>query len=98
MRRLDSTDLRQISTQPKQRMNDALSIALKISLVIFMVGNLLDMGLRLKLNEALAGLRNVRFVLYSLVWGFVLLPALAVLLTKSFRWIRRMPSGSSCWR
>jgi bile acid:Na+ symporter, BASS family len=63
-------------------MNDALSIALKISLVIFMVGNLLDMGLRLKLNEAVAGLRNVRFVLYSLIWGFVLLPALAVLLTR----------------
>ena len=55
---------------------------LKLSLVIFMVGNLLDMGLRLKLQEALGGLRNVRFVVQSVLWGFVLCPALAYLLTK----------------
>ena len=47
-----------------------------------MVGNLLDMGLRLKLQEALGGLRNVRFVVLSGLWGFVLCPALAYLLTK----------------
>ncbi|MBP1600206.1 MAG: hypothetical protein H6Q06_357 [Acidobacteria bacterium] len=47
-----------------------------------MVGNLLDMGLRLKLREALGGLRNVRFVVLSGLWGFVLCPALAYLLTK----------------
>ncbi len=59
-----------------------LDIVLKVSLVIFMAGNLLDMGLRLKLREALGGLRNVRFVVLSVLWGFVLLPALALLLTK----------------
>jgi bile acid:Na+ symporter, BASS family len=59
-----------------------LNLVLKLSLVIFMVGNLLDMGLRLKLREALAGLRNVRFVILSVAWGFVLCPALAYLLTK----------------
>jgi len=59
-----------------------LDLVLKVSLVVFMVGNLLDMGLRLKLREALGGLRNVRFVVLSLLWGFVLCPALAFLLTK----------------
>jgi BASS family bile acid:Na+ symporter len=59
-----------------------LGLLLKLSLVIFMVGNLLDMGLRLNLREALGGLRNVRFVVLSLLWGFVLCPALAYLLTK----------------
>ncbi|MBP7937552.1 MAG: bile acid:sodium symporter [Phycisphaerae bacterium] len=59
-----------------------LEIALKVTLVLFMVGNLLDMGLRLKLREALGGLRNVRFVVLSVLWGFVLCPALAYLLTK----------------
>jgi BASS family bile acid:Na+ symporter len=59
-----------------------LALALKVSLVIFMVGNLLDMGLRLKLREALGGLQNVRFVVLSVLWGFVLCPALAYLLTK----------------
>jgi bile acid:Na+ symporter, BASS family len=59
-----------------------MEMVLNITLVIFMVGNLLDMGLKLNLREALVGLRNVRFVLQSLVWGFVLCPALAYLLTK----------------
>src|SRR5512136_3210917 len=53
-----------------------------ITIVIFMVGNLLEVGLRLKVAEALAALRNARFVVTSLLWCFVLGPALAVLLTK----------------
>ncbi|HOW71110.1 MAG TPA: hypothetical protein PKY77_10955 [Phycisphaerae bacterium] len=59
-----------------------LEIALKVSLVLFMVGNLLDMGLRLKLREALGGLRDVRFVVLSVLWGFGLCPILAYLLSK----------------
>ena len=59
-----------------------LDLALKISLVLFMVGSLLDMGLRLKLRDAVGGLRNVRFVVQSVLWGFVLCPGLAYLLTK----------------
>src|SRR5512143_1988477 len=53
-----------------------------ITIVIFMVGNLLEVGLRLNVPEALAALRNLRFVVTSLLWCFVLGPALAVLLTK----------------
>ena len=63
-------------------MTDLLNISLKISLVIFMAGNLLDMGLRLKLGTALVGLRNGRFVLLSLLWCFVLGPAIAYGLTR----------------
>ena len=59
---------------------ELLSVIFKITLVIFMVGNLLDMGLRLKLAEAWAGLRNSRFVIFSLLWGFVVCPTLAWLL------------------
>jgi BASS family bile acid:Na+ symporter len=54
-----------------------LNLVLKVSLVIFMVGNLLDMGLRLEIRAALAGLRNLRFVALGVLWGFVLCPALA---------------------
>ena len=53
-----------------------------ITIVIFMVGNLLEVGLRLEVSEALAALRNARFVVTSLLWCFVLGPVLAVLLTK----------------
>jgi BASS family bile acid:Na+ symporter len=59
-----------------------LELLLKLSLVIFMVGNLLDMGLRLNFREALGGLRNLRFVVLSVLWGFVLCPGLAYLLTR----------------
>ena len=60
-----------------------LDITLRISIVLFMVGNLLDMGLKLKLWDALGGLQNARFVVQSVLWGFVLCPALAWLLTKT---------------
>ena len=56
---------------------ETLDALLKISLVTFMAGNLLDMGLRLKLGTALVGLRNMRFVSFSLLWCFVLGPAVA---------------------
>jgi BASS family bile acid:Na+ symporter len=62
-------------------MTDMLSIVFKVSLVIFMAGNLLDMGLQLQLQAALVGLRNPRFVIQSLLWCFVLCPALAWLIT-----------------
>ena len=56
---------------------ELLTNLLKITVVIVMAGNLLDLGLRLDLQAALRGLRNVRFVTLSLLWGFVLFPALA---------------------
>ena len=56
---------------------ETLDALLKISLVIFMAGNLLDMGLRLKLGTALVGLRNMRFVSFNLLWCFFLGPPVA---------------------
>jgi bile acid:Na+ symporter, BASS family len=58
------------------------TIVMKISLIFFMAGNLMEMGLRLNLDDAIKGLRNVKFVIYTLVWGFVIGPALAYLITK----------------
>jgi len=54
---------------------------LKISLMIFIAGNLLEMGLKINLEDALKGLRNIRFVGYTLLWGFVLGPGLAYAIT-----------------
>lgn len=56
---------------------DALKHLLSITLAIFMIGNMLDMGLRLDARKALDDLRDLRFLLASLLWGFVALPALA---------------------
>ncbi|MDX9788186.1 MAG: bile acid:sodium symporter [Salinivirgaceae bacterium] len=63
-------------------MIEIMNKLLPITIVIFMFGNLLEMGLKLKLDEALQALRNVRFVTLSLIWCFVLGPLFAVLLTK----------------
>lgn len=63
-------------------MAELLQVLLEISLVIFMAGNLLDMGLRLNVGEALRDLRDLRFVTLSVLWAFVVLPALAVAITE----------------
>ena len=60
-----------------------LDIVLKIALVIFMFGNMLDLGLRLDLPKALQGLRDVRFVALTLVWGYIVCPALGYLLATT---------------
>src|SRR5512142_3021827 len=65
----------------KAAMDAILQLVMNITIVIFMVGNLLEVGLRLKVAEAFAALRNARFVVLTLLWCFVLGPALAVLLT-----------------
>jgi BASS family bile acid:Na+ symporter len=59
-----------------------MMLAFNLSLVIFMAGNLLDMGLRLNAREALRGLRNARFVALTLLWCFVVGPALAYGITR----------------
>ena len=50
-----------------------------ISLVLFLVGNLSAMGLQVRLADAITPLRNARFVMATLVGGFVIGPALAYL-------------------
>jgi hypothetical protein len=68
-----------------------LNLALKVSLVIFMVGNLFDMGLRLKLQEALAGLRDPRFVVQACCGVSSCCRLWPVSSRRSFRWRPRMP-------
>jgi bile acid:Na+ symporter, BASS family len=63
-------------------MDEIIQKIMGVTIVIFMVGNLLEVGLKLKVEEALAALRNVRFVCFTLLWCFVLGPALSFLLTK----------------
>ena len=63
-------------------MEDALQIALKVSIVIFMAGNLLAMGLVLRIPDVLRGLRDFRFVLLSLFLGFGFFPAVAWLIVR----------------
>jgi BASS family bile acid:Na+ symporter len=61
-----------------------LMIFLKVSIVIYMTGILLDMGLRVNIGDAFVGLKNTRFVVHSILWGFVIVPAVAWLTTVIF--------------
>jgi BASS family bile acid:Na+ symporter len=63
-------------------MTDQLLLVLKIAVSIATIGSLLELGLQLEFRKALVGLRNMRFVLLTLLWGFVLGPALAWLITR----------------
>ena len=54
----------------------------KIVVMIFTVSNLAAMGLELNAKEAINALKNARFVFLILVWGWVVGPAIAYLLTK----------------
>ncbi len=62
-----------------------LALAVRLSLLAFMVGSLLDMGLELRLRDALACLGNRRFLLRVLGFGFVLGPALAWAIGQALR-------------
>ncbi len=62
-------------------MHEVLQFVFKISLIVFMVGNLLTMGLQLNAFDALAPLRNRRFVGAIIIASFFYSPTLAYLLT-----------------
>jgi BASS family bile acid:Na+ symporter len=61
---------------------EILQVVLKISIMVFMVGNMAGMGAQLAMDEALAALRNMRFIVMAVAWGWVLCPSFAYLLVK----------------
>jgi len=62
-------------------MSDVLGVLFKVSLAIFMAGSLFEMGLKINLQDALRGLRDLRFVAHTLIWSFVICPGLAYAIT-----------------
>ena len=62
-------------------MADQLEPFLRVALVVFIAGSLLEVGLRVPLREAFAALRDWRFTGATVLWGFVIGPALAIMLT-----------------
>ena len=54
----------------------------KIVVMIFTVSNLAAMGLEIKKDEAVIALKNPRFIILILVWGWIVGPALAFGITE----------------
>jgi len=63
-------------------MAEILLLLLKIFVVFATAGSLLELGLQLELRQTVVGVRNPRFALLTLLCGFALGPALAVLLAR----------------
>jgi len=63
-------------------MAETLLLLLKIFVVFATAGSLLELGLQLELRQTVVGVRNPRFALLTLLWGFALGPVLAVLLAR----------------
>jgi BASS family bile acid:Na+ symporter len=68
---------------------EALAILMQVSLVVFMAGSLLGMGLALKVEDALTGLADLRFGALVLLLGFGMGPAVAFCLS----WLLRLDSA-----
>jgi bile acid:Na+ symporter, BASS family len=54
----------------------------KIVVVLYSVSNLLSLGIELNLKETIRSLNSFRLIILTLVWGWVVSPALAYLLTR----------------
>jgi bile acid:Na+ symporter, BASS family len=59
-----------------------IQTALKIVIVLYSVSNLLSLGIELNLRETIRSLKSFRLIILTLVWGWVVGPAFAYLLTK----------------
>lgn len=62
-------------------MENQLELLLRLALVLFIAGSLLEVGLRVPLRDAFAALRDWRFTGATVLWGFVVCPVLAIVLT-----------------
>ena len=60
----------------------SLQIVFNLVVVIFTVSNLAAMGLELNLRDALRTLRSAHAIALILLWGWVVGPALAWLITR----------------
>jgi bile acid:Na+ symporter, BASS family len=61
---------------------DILDVIFKVSILLFMIGNMAGIGTELALREALKALRDIRFIVMTLVCGWVLGPCFAYLLVR----------------
>lgn len=65
-------------------LNEILTTIAGLALNLFVITSMLAMGMSLTVQQILAPLRNVRLVVLALLGNFVLVPALALLVTAVF--------------
>jgi BASS family bile acid:Na+ symporter len=65
-------------------MSDVLETLAQLSVLVFVIASMLAMGLTLTIHQITAPLKNTRLVILALLANFVLVPALAYLITLIF--------------
>ena len=63
-------------------MNEILENLATLSVLVFVIASMMSMGLSLTMGRIIEPLKNVRLVILALVANFILVPALAYLITK----------------
>ena len=62
-------------------MSEILTVIAQVSVLTFIISSMLAMGLSLTIKQIIDPLRNARVVILALVANFILVPALAYLIT-----------------
>jgi predicted Na+-dependent transporter len=65
-------------------MNEILDTLAQLSVLVFVIASMLSMGLTLTLSQITAPLKNTRLIILALVANFILIPALAYVMTLIF--------------
>jgi predicted Na+-dependent transporter len=63
-------------------MTEVLETLAMLSVLVFVIGSMASMGLSLKMPQIVAPLKNVKLVILALVANFVLVPLLALVITR----------------
>ena len=63
-------------------MTEILATLAQLSMLVFVIGSMASLGLSLKMSQIITPLKNVKLVVVALVANFVLVPLLAVVITK----------------
>jgi ACR3 family arsenite transporter len=65
-------------------MNEILETLAALSVLVFVIGSMLSMGLSLTIAQIIEPLKNTRLVILALVANFILVPLLGVLIARVF--------------
>ena len=63
-------------------MTEILATLAQLSVLVFVIGSMASMGLSLKISQIIAPLKNIKLVVWALVANFVLVPLVAIVITK----------------
>lgn len=62
-------------------MTDILETLAMLSVLVFVIGSMTSMGLSLKMDQIIAPIKNAKLVILALLANFILIPAIAYLIT-----------------